>query len=93
MYNNQTTVLNDAGLHARPATDFINQAKKFKSKITICRTDEQNNAVNAKSILHLLSLGVNKGVGVEIAATGEDEQEAVDTLIALIESFGSENRE
>ena len=87
MYKRQTTVINKSGLHARPATDFIELAKKYESKITIRRMDEDGAAVNAKSIVFLLSLGIGKGTEVEISAKGDDENEAVDALVNLIESF------
>lgn len=88
MYKKTTTILNKSGLHARPASDFIKEAGKFSSKITIRRLDEDEEA-NAKSIVFLLSLGIGQGVEVEISAKGDDEQQAVDSLVALIESgFG-----
>lgn len=88
MYKKTTTILNKSGLHARPASDFVKEAGKFGSKITIRRLDEDEEA-NAKSIVFLLSLGIGQGVEVEISAKGEDEQQAVDSLVALIESgFG-----
>jgi phosphocarrier protein len=90
MYKRTTTVVNKSGLHARPASDFVQAAGKFESKITIRRTDEEDEA-NAKSIVFVLSLGVSKGTEVELCAKGTDEQEAVDSLVALIESgFGEE---
>jgi len=82
-----TKIINSSGLHARPATDFVNTAKKFKSKITIRSTTESGeSAVNAKSVILLLTLGLGPGAEVEITASGEDETEAVGSLIALIES-------
>jgi len=89
MYQKTVTVINKRGLHARPGSDFVNAAKNFKSKITIRRLDEDDDPVNAKSIAFVLSLGVSKDVEIELAASGEDEQEAVDTLVAMInEGFG-----
>lgn len=89
MYKKTVTIINKRGLHARPGSDFVNMAAKFKSKITIRRLDEDDDPVNAKSIAFVLSLGISKGVEVELAANGEDEQEAIDTLVGLInEGFG-----
>lgn len=91
MYVKTITVINKTGLHARPASDFVREAGKYSSKITIKRLGElsEDDAVNAKSIVHLLSLGIGEGTEVEIAAKGEDQQQAVDALAALIESgFG-----
>jgi phosphocarrier protein len=88
MVKKQTTIMNKTGLHARPASEFVAAATKFKSKITIKRIDSDKEA-NVKSIVFVLSLGLTRGTQVEIAASGEDEVEAVDTLVALIESgFG-----
>ena len=88
MVKKQTTITNKTGLHARPASEFVAAATKFKSKITIKRIDSDKEA-NVKSIVFVLSLGLTRGTQVEIAASGEDEAEAVDTLVALIESgFG-----
>ena len=90
MYSRKTVVKNRTGLHARPASDFIAAAGKFKSKITIKRVGEEDEA-NAKSIVMLLSLGLSQGTEIEIAARGEDEVDAVDALVALVESgFGEE---
>ncbi len=91
MYARSTIVANRTGLHARPASDFIACASKFKSKITIKRVGEDDEA-NAKSIVMLLSLGLGQGTEVLLTAKGEDEVEAVDALIALIDSkFGEED--
>lgn len=88
MYKRTTTIVNDTGLHARPASDFVKAAGKFESKIFIKRTGE-NEEANAKSIVFLLSLGLAKGTEVELYAEGSDEQLAVDSLVELIESgFG-----
>ncbi|MCL1836776.1 MAG: HPr family phosphocarrier protein [Treponema sp.] len=84
MYVKNVTIINRRGLHARPGSDFVNAAGQFKSKITIRRTDENGDPVNAKSIVFVLSLGVGRGVEIELAANGEDEQEAVDFLTNII---------
>lgn len=88
MYSKQTVVINKTGLHARPASAFIKAAGQYASKLEIknLKTGKQ---VNAKSIVLLLTLAVQQGTIVEITAQGEDEVEAVNTLIALIDSgFG-----
>ncbi|MCE5188527.1 MAG: HPr family phosphocarrier protein [Eubacteriales bacterium] len=88
----QTTVKNSSGLHARPASDFVGTAKTFQSAITIrVASHPADTAVNAKSIIRLLSLGITAGTEVEISANGPDESKAVDALISLIDSgFGEE---
>lgn len=89
MVTKTTVVKNPTGLHARPASSFVTCAGKFKSKITIKRTGDEEDGVNAKSIIMLLTQGFCKNEEVEISAKGEDEIEAVDALIALIDSgFG-----
>ena len=88
MYSKKVTIQNRTGLHARPASDFIDCASKFKSKIVIKKISDDEEA-NAKSIVMLLSLALGQGEEVEISAKGEDEVEAVDALVALINSkFG-----
>jgi len=89
MYKKTVTIINKRGLHARPGSDFVNAAVKFKSKITIRRMDEEDDPVNAKSIAYVLSLGIGRGIEIELAADGGDEQEAVESLVSMInEGFG-----
>ncbi len=90
MYTGKTNVINKTGLHARPASDFVKEAKKFESKIKIANLDTpEEEPVNAKSIISVLTLGMGRGTNVEIIADGEDEKEAVQALVALIQSgFG-----
>ena len=90
MYIKKTKIINKTGLHARPASDFINEAKKYRSKITITNLSEpEEGPANAKSMIALLALGMGPGTEVEIAAGGDDQKEAVDALVALIDSgFG-----
>jgi len=79
-------VQHSAGLHARPATLFVQTAKKYTSEITVRKDDRQ---VNAKSILSLLTLGANMGAQITIRATGGDEEAAVKALQGLVEgNFG-----
>lgn len=87
MYVKEVTVENQVGLHARPATFFIQKANEFKSSIWIEKDDRR---VNAKSLLGVLSLGIVKGTAVNIVADGVDENEAIATLSALIDSDFSE---
>ena len=87
MFMKETVVNNQVGLHARPATFFIQKANEFKSSIWIEKDDRR---VNAKSLLGVLSLGIVKGTAVNIVADGVDENEAIATLSALIDSDFSE---
>lgn len=84
MYAKKTLITNRTGLHARPAAEFVAAAGKFKSRIMLKRLDNSKEA-NAKSIVLVLSLGLVQGNRVEIAAIGEDEVQAVDTLVDLLE--------
>ena len=83
----EVTINNQVGLHARPATFFIQKANEFKSSIWIERDEHR---VNAKSLLGVLSLGIVKGTTVNIVADGVDENEAIATLSELIDSDFSE---
>ena len=87
MYVKEVLVQNKAGLHARPATFFIQKANEYKSTIWV---EKEERRVNAKSLLGVLSLGIVKGTAVTLVADGADEQEAIDTLVALINSDFSE---
>ncbi|HOH89529.1 MAG TPA: HPr family phosphocarrier protein [Bacillota bacterium] len=81
MITEKVTILNETGLHARPASVFVNTAAKFKSDLTIQKEEKK---VNAKSILSVLGLGVTKGTELTISAEGPDEEEAVRKLVQLI---------
>ena len=74
MYTQEITVNNEVGLHARPATFFIQKANEFKSGIWVEKDDRR---VNAKSLLGVLSLGIVKGTTITLIADGADEKEAV----------------
>ena len=87
MVSSEVAVQNQVGLHARPATFFIQRANEFKSSIWV---EKDERRVNAKSLLGVLSLGIVKGTSISIIADGSDEEEAVKTLVELIESNFSE---
>ena len=76
-------VKNQVGLHARPATFFIQKANEYKSSIWV---EKEERRVNAKSLLGILSLGIGGGAKIRIIADGSDEQLAVDGLVKLVES-------
>lgn len=87
MVTKQVEFINKTGLHARPASDFVMLAKKYESKITICK--EGGEPVNAKSVVRLLAEGIGKGTKAELAAEGPDEAEAIEALADLVASgFG-----
>lgn len=79
-------ILNEQGLHARPASIFAKTASKFKSTISIVHG---NGAANAKSIINIMSLGLKKGEEIKIITEGVDEKEAMEALISIIQNkFG-----
>ena len=77
------TITNQVGLHARPATFFIQKANEFRCSIWVEKDDRR---VNAKSLLGVLSLGIVCGTTVNIIADGADEVQAVETLAELVNS-------
>ena len=79
----EVVVVNASGLHARPATFFIQKANTYKSTIWVEKGDRK---VNAKSLLGVLSLGIAKNMTVTLIADGSDEAEALAGLTALIDS-------
>ena len=83
MFTQEVTVNNEVGLHARPATYFIQKANEYKCSIWV---EKDERRVNAKSLLGVLSLGIVKGTPITIIADGSDEEEAVEALTALIAS-------
>ena len=87
MISRDVTIKNNVGLHARPATFFIQKANSFKSSIWVEKEDRR---VNAKSLLGVLSLGIVKGLTITLIADGVDEAEALEGLAALIDGGFSE---
>ena len=76
-------IQNQVGLHARPATFFIQKANEYKSSIWV---EKDERKVNAKSLLGVLSLGIIGGTSITIYADGADETDAVEGLVSLVES-------
>ncbi|MBQ7202517.1 MAG: HPr family phosphocarrier protein [Eubacterium sp.] len=83
MFVKDVTVENQVGLHARPATFFIQKANEYKSSIWV---EKEERRVNAKSLLGVLSLGIMGGTDIRIIADGTDEEEAVEGLVTLVKS-------
>ena len=83
MVTKEVVINNQVGLHARPATFFIQKANEFKSSIWVEKEDRR---VNAKSLLGVLSRGIVKGTAITLIADGTDEEEAISTLAELIDS-------
>ena len=83
MFVKDVVVQNQVGLHARPATFFIQKANEFKSSILV---EKEERRVNAKSLLGILSLGIVGGTTIRIIADGPDEEAAVNGLVDLVDS-------
>ena len=86
MTEKQIKIVNETGLHARPASDFVNLAGKFDSDIHLRRLDDEDQ-YNAKSIVMLLALGLEQGEDAILSAHGPDEAVAIDQLSKLIAGF------
>ncbi len=83
MVSRTVTIRNSVGLHARPATFFIQKANSYKSSIWV---EKEDCRVNAKSLLGVLSLGISKDNEITLIADGQDEADAVSGLVELIDS-------
>ena len=79
-------VVNEVGLHARPASEFVKLAGQFKADLRVRNITSNSDLVDAKSIISILTLGVEKGHEIELTGDGEDEAEALQALQALVES-------
>jgi len=83
MIEKTVTVINRAGIHARPSALLVQTTKNFKSNIYL---EKNNDRINAKSIMGIITLGAAYGTVLKIIADGEDEKNAVDTISRLFES-------
>ena len=83
MFEKEVIVQNQVGLHARPATLFIQKANEFKSNIWV---EKDERKVSAKSLLGVLSLGITKDTSIKIVADGSDAEAAVNALVNLVSS-------
>ena len=89
MISKEVKITNAIGLHARPATFFIQKANTYKSSIWVEKDDRK---VNAKSLLGVLSLGIAKGMTIVLTADGQDEELALDGLSTLIDTGFAEQQ-
>ncbi|GAB6137240.1 HPr family phosphocarrier protein [Halanaerobaculum tunisiense] len=86
MVEEQVTVENETGIHARPASMIVKEAEGFDADIKIVKDDQE---VNAKSIMGIMSLGINQSTELIIKAEGDDAQVAVTAIVDLIaDGFG-----
>ena len=89
MISRNVTIQNSVGLHARPATFFVQKANSFKCSIWV---EKEDCRVNAKSLLGVLSLGITRGTKITLIADGEDEAVAVAGLAELVDTELGENK-
>jgi len=85
MARTQLEIRNEHGLHARPAALFVQTASRFQAKITLENLDRPGKAIDAKSIMSVLTAGVHAGGRVALVAEGADAAQAIEALTALIE--------
>lgn len=90
MLRKKFTIKNKSGLHARPASELVKLASRFKSDIQLSK---DGLVVNAKSIMGVLILAAEAGSVIEVIARGSDEAEAVEAIGQLIESDFGESLE
>lgn len=90
MYSKRTVIVNSTGLHARPAARFANEVKKYKSRVSLKKLNSDNDKETViGTVMSVLTLGIKQNTEIELTAEGEDEIEAVEALVALVESgFG-----
>lgn len=81
MLENKTTIINKLGLHARAAAKLINLTTSFSADIQLTKDGRQ---VDGKSIMSVMMLAASKGTELHISTNGDDEQQAMDAIIALI---------
>lgn len=85
MASRKVIIKNKLGLHARPAMMFVETASKYQSQVSVCRTD-QSEPVDGRSIMQMMMLAATQGTQLEISATGEDAEDAVEALVELVKS-------
>lgn len=84
MVEKDILVTNPSGLHTRPAKKIVDQAKTYASEITIAKGDK---AGSAKTLIKLMKLGITMGTTITVRCEGEDEQAALEGIVALIDGL------
>lgn len=84
MLTKEILISNPQGLHARPATLLVQKATTFKSEVTL---EYNGKSANAKSLIGVLSLGVNKGNTINLTTNGTDEEAALEEVAKIIENL------
>lgn len=80
------TIRNKLGLHARPAMAFVDAANKYKASIVVCRAGTPGPGVDGKSIMQMMMLAATKGTDLQVTADGDDADDAIVALKALVDS-------
>jgi len=84
----RATIINKRGLHARASAKLVEAAARFKSEITVSKDGQ---TVDARSIMGLMMLAASNGSSIELVAEGEDAEQAITAILALVEAkFGEE---
>ena len=87
----EVTIINERGLHARPAMEFVDVANRFQSEVRVFSLGEEKLEVDGKSIMQMMTLAAVQGTPLRIEANGEDAEQAVTELAQLIDGkFGEE---
>ncbi|HHF4046636.1 TPA: fused PTS fructose transporter subunit IIA/HPr protein [Haemophilus influenzae] len=79
-------IKNEQGLHARPSAILVNEVKKYNASVAVQNLDRNSQLVSAKSLMKIVALGVVKGTRLRFVATGDEAQQAIDGIGAVIES-------
>ena len=88
MTSEDVTVVNQLGMHARAAAKFVHLATRYTARVKVARDERE---IDGKSIMGILLLAAARGSTITISAEGQDERDAVDALVALVQSgFGED---
>ncbi|KRG11844.1 phosphocarrier protein HPr [Lederbergia galactosidilytica] len=79
------TVIDKAGIHARPATNLVKAASQFQSEITL---EYKGKSANVKSIMAVMAMGIGKDAEIKVSAEGNDEEEAVNHIAETLKNEG-----
>ena len=82
MVSKEVTIKNRAGIHARPAALIVQTANEYDAQIYL---EKENNRINSKSIMGIITLGASYNTKLQVVAEGDDEEEAVDAIVKLFE--------
>ncbi|GAC1318760.1 MAG: hypothetical protein NVSMB22_01010 [Chloroflexota bacterium] len=85
MEHREFEIRNEHGLHARPAALFVQTAAKYSSRVTLRNLTRNGKDVNAKSIMEVLTAGIDQGSRVQVEVEGDDEREALEALANLLD--------